>query len=82
MRSTEYSVGSLINHIQVDSQKLYLLGEALGNVIALPIMIAFGVFLMYTAVGISFLAGIAVLAIMLAITLLVGRRYSKYFKTR
>lgn len=77
IRSAEHSVGSLINHIQVDSQKLQLLGEALGNVIALPILILVGIYLMYSAAGLSFLAGIGVLLIMVVVILFVGRRYTK-----
>ena len=75
IRSADHSQGSLVNHIQVDSEKLYYLGLALGGVITLPILIAAGVFLMYSAVGISFLSGIGVIFIMGLINFAVGKKY-------
>jgi len=75
MRSAEHSQGSLVNHIQVDSDKLYNLGIAMGGVVILPLLIGVGIYFMYAAVGISFLAGIGVLIIMGAVNFCVGKSY-------
>ena len=75
MRSAEHSQGSLVNHIQVDSDKLYNLGVAMGGVVILPLLIGVGIYFMWAAVGISFLAGIGVLVIMGAVNFCVGKAY-------
>ncbi len=77
IRSPEHSQGSLINHIQVDSQKLYYLGMAVGGVVVLPLMIGVGIYFMWAAVGYSFVAGIGVLVIMSGVNFVVGKKYFK-----
>ena len=66
-----------MNHIQVDSEKLYYLGVAIGGTIVFPLLIIVGVYFMWTAVGLSFLAGIGVLLITAAINFCVGNGYFK-----
>ncbi len=77
LRSAEHSQGSLVNHIQVDSDKLYNLGLAMGGTMILPLLIGVGIYFMWAAVGISFLAGIGVLIIMGAVNFCVGKSYFK-----
>lgn len=82
IRSVDHSVGSLMNHIQVDSEKLYYLGMALGGAISLPLLIAAGVYFMYAAVGISFLSGVGVIVLMGLLNFVVGNKYLEYLKRR
>jgi len=63
IRSVEHSQGSLVNHIQVDSEKLFYLGNGIGHTLLLPMSIVVGIYFMWDAVGISFLSGIAVLGL-------------------
>jgi len=78
IQSAEHSQGSLVNHLQVDSEKLYYLGLALGGVMTLPILIGVGIYFMWMAVGIAFLSGIGVLLIMTLVNFIVGKTYLTY----
>jgi len=75
IQSAEHSQGSLINHIQVDTEKLYSLGLALGSAVTLPVLIGVGIYFMYMAVGIAFLPGIGVILLMTIVNFLVGKRF-------
>ena len=56
IRSVDHSQGSLVNHIQVDSEKLYELEVAIGGSMTMPLLIAIGLYFMYIAVGIFILS--------------------------
>jgi len=77
IRSAEHFQGGLVNHIQVDSQKLFNLGMGIGGSFVLPVAIGVGIYFMYAAVGISFLAGIGVLIIMSGVNFLIGMKFFK-----
>ena len=77
IRSVDHSQGSLVNHIQVDSDTLYELGIATGGSMTMPLLIAIGLCFMYIAVGISFLAGVGVLLIMTLINYVINKKYLK-----
>ena len=64
-----------MNHIQVDSEKLYYLGIAMGGTMIFPLLIIVGIYFMWAAVGWSFLAGVGVLLVTTAITFCVGGAY-------
>lgn len=78
IRSADHSLGSLVNHIQVDSEELAAVGDTLGDVLVLPFSIAVGLYLMYTAVGIAFLSALGVLLLMSLINYFFGKAYLKY----
>ena len=77
IRSVDHSQGLLVNHIQVDSDTLYELGIATGGSMTMPLLIAIGLYFMYVAVGISFLAGVGVLLIMTLINYVINKKYLK-----
>ena len=77
IRSVEHNSGSLVNHIQVDSGRMDYAAWHLSNVINLPIVLGVGIYLMWEAVGISFLSGIGVLALMSLINIFWGKFYFK-----
>jgi len=77
IRSAEHFQGGLVNHIQVDSGKLFNLGIGIGGSIVLPISIAIGIYFMWAAVGISFLSGIGVLIIMSGVNFWIGMKFFK-----
>ena len=77
IRSVEHNSGSLVNHIQVDSGRMDWVGWYLSNVINLPINLGIGLYLMWDAVGISFLSGMGVLALMSGINVLSSKLYFK-----
>ena len=64
IRSAEHNTGSLINHIQVDSERLSYTAWDLSHVITLPVVLSVGIYFMWASVGISFLSGLGVILIM------------------
>ena len=78
IRSVEHNSGSLVNHIQVDSGRMDWAAWYLSNVINLPVILGVGIYLMYVAVGISFLSGMGVLALMSGINILWSKLYFRY----
>jgi len=75
MRSVEHSQGSLVNHIQVDSETLYYMGMGLTNIVVLPISIGLGIYFMWSAVGVAFLAGLGMLILIGGINFFVSIKY-------
>ena len=74
IRSVEHSQGSLVNHIQVDSEKLFYLGMGVGHTLLLPITVSVGIYFMWAAVGISFLSGIGVLIVVSGINYILSKQ--------
>jgi uncharacterized membrane protein YciS (DUF1049 family) len=62
--SKDYQLSELVNYSQVDAQRLTNLGANTSAVIFLPIQLAVGMFLMYSFIGVSFLAGMGIIILM------------------
>jgi len=77
IRSVEHSQGSLVNHIQVDSEKLFYFGIGIGQTILLPLTLVIGVYFMWIAVGISFLSGMAMLFLIIFANSAIGKKTVK-----
>ena len=77
MRSAEHNAGSLVNHIQVDSQRLTYAAWELTNVISLPVTLGIGIYLMWVSVGISFLSGVGIILVMSLINTVFSKIYFK-----
>lgn len=78
MRSIDHSTGSLINHIQVDSEKIYNLAMAIGGSIILPLQIGVGIFMMCEVIGWAFWSGLGVIILMGGVNFLIGKRFYVY----
>lgn len=61
LRSPDQSFGQLMNYMQVDSAKLVLIVDNFASVVTMPIQILFGIYLLYTFIGISFLSGVVII---------------------
>lgn len=61
MRSTEQSLGKMMNYMQVDAYKLLPVSEQLASSLSAPFQIIAGVIMMYSFIGISATAGVLVL---------------------
>jgi len=77
IRSVEHNTGSLVNHIQVDSDRLNYAAWDLANVITLPVVLGVGIYFMWVSVGISFLSGLGVILVMSLINFLFSKMYFK-----
>ena len=77
IRSVEHSAGSLINHIQVDSESLNYAAWSLTNVSTLPVVLTVGIYLMWISVGASFLSGLGVILIMSGFNFICSKLYFK-----
>jgi len=77
MRSVDHNQGSLVNHIQVDSNRLTYLAWQLSNILNLPLIFGVGIYFMWAAVGISFLSGLGVLLIMGLVNFIFSKVYGK-----
>ncbi|KAL4503360.1 hypothetical protein ABPG72_000966 [Tetrahymena utriculariae] len=80
LSTDDYKVGSLVNMIQVDCQRLQLLCNQFSSICFLPLQIGFGLYLMSDTIGISFLFGVAVMVIMGIVNYFIGRFSLKYQK--
>ena len=77
IRSVEHSAGSLVNHIQVDSESLNYAAWSLNNVTTLPVVLSVGIYLMWISVGVSFFAGLGVILVMSGINFIFSKLYYK-----
>jgi len=77
MRSVDHNAGSLVNHIQVDSQRLTYAAWELTSVINLPVTLGVGIYLMWVSVGITFLSGLGVILVMSLINFVFSKIYFK-----
>src|SRR5689334_18505883 len=73
-RSVEHSLGSLVNHIQVDSMRLQKFGTVVEGFTSIPMMIIMGFYFMYSAVGLSFFAGFGVIAVNIVVNIAIGKK--------
>ena len=65
-----YSVSDIINYSQVDAQRMTYIGFQISSVLFAPIQIVIGLVLLYLNIGISFLVGLGVMAVMILLTLI------------
>jgi hypothetical protein len=77
MRSMSHSVGSLINNIQVDSEKIYYLAMTVGGSIILPIQILLGIFMLVYLIGFAIWSALLVIVVMGVINFSLGKIYFK-----
>jgi len=77
MRSVEHNQGSLVNHIQVDSERLTWTAWEMSNVMNLPVILGIGIYFLWVSVGISFLSGLGVILIMSLINYVFSKIYFK-----
>ncbi len=77
IRSAEHNAGSLVNHIQVDSDRLTYAAWELASVINLPITLGVGIYLMWASVGITFLSGLGVILVLSLVNFLFSKIYIK-----
>ncbi|EAS00380.2 ABC transporter C family protein (macronuclear) [Tetrahymena thermophila SB210] len=80
LSTDDYKVGSLVNMIQVDGQRLQFLFNQFSSICFLPLQLGFGIYLMSDIIGISFLFGVGVMLLMGFINFLIGRFSLKYQK--
>ena len=80
IRSQNHSIGSLINHMQVDAMKLDYLFQVISGVIIFPLQLAAGIYIMYYLVGIAFLPGFGIILLMSVVNYGLGKLYMKYQK--
>ncbi|KAL4492939.1 hypothetical protein ABPG72_020718 [Tetrahymena utriculariae] len=80
LSSDEYKSGTLINMLQVDTQRLQQFCTQSANITLLPIQLLFGLYLMYDSIGISFLFGFGVIVIMGLVNYIIGRFSLRYQK--
>jgi|JI6StandDraft_1071083.scaffolds.fasta_scaffold233198_1 ABC-type bacteriocin/lantibiotic exporter with double-glycine peptidase domain len=64
LSSKEFQLSELINYSQVDAQRMTFLGFYTSAIIFFPIQLGVGIYLMYSFIGISFLAGIGIILLM------------------
>ena len=65
-----YSAAEIVNYSQVDAQRMTNIGYQLSAVVFGPIQIAIGLVLLYLNIGVSFLVGLGVMALMILLTLI------------
>ena len=75
LRSPDHSFGSLMNNIQADSSKLCNIAWVMEGIFVFPATMLTGFYLMYNAVGLSFLAGLGVIILMAGVNYLLGKKY-------
>ncbi len=75
MRSAEHNQGSLVNHIQVDSERLAEIAWEISNVMNLPVILGVGIYFLWVSVGISFLSGLGVILVMSLINTIFTKIY-------
>lgn len=62
--SKEFQTSELINYSQVDAQRMTYLGFYTSAVLFFPVQLGIGIYLMYSFIGVSFLAGIGIIILM------------------
>jgi len=77
IRSVDHNAGSLVNHIQVDSESLNYTAWSLVNVVTLPVVLGIGIYLMCVAVGTSFFSGMGVIVVMSLVNFVFSKMYYK-----
>ena len=77
LRSKDHSVGSLVNHMQIDAQKLVYLSVYLSTIVIFPFQLAVGIAILYYVVGISFSIGLGIIIFMGFLDFINGKIFFK-----
>lgn len=77
----KYSISQIINYSQVDAQRMTNMGVQLTSVLYTPLQIMIGIWLMYSYIGVSFCAGLLVMALMITSTFFIAKQISKVNET-
>jgi ABC-type multidrug transport system fused ATPase/permease subunit len=78
LNNKKFSMGQLINIMQVDSGKLYYMTDYVAGVLFLPLRLLIGIVLMYTLVGVHFASGLGVMVMLGFLNYRQGKSFSKY----
>jgi ATP-binding cassette subfamily C (CFTR/MRP) protein 1 len=73
LNNKKFSVGQLINVMQVDANKFNNLADYVAGVLFLPIRLVIGIFLMYSLVGMHFMSGLGVMILVCIINYFQGK---------
>ena len=73
MANKKFSEAEIINYSQVDAERLTYVGDQVAAFIEGPLIFVIGLFMLYFAVGISFLSTIGCMAIMLVISYFISK---------
>ena len=73
-----YSSGEIINLVQVDCQKLWLIGENLASNVKLPVIIIVCFSILFYYLGWTFFCGIGVFFIAFIVNMVLGKKMSVY----
>lgn len=77
IRSKSHSVGSIINHYEIDCEKLRLLMTMIQDLFIIPIQLMIGIGIIYYLVGNSFLAGLGMMGIVSGIAYILTSKSSR-----
>lgn len=75
--SKKYTVAELINYSQVDAQRLTYLGFYSTAVLFIPFQLGVGIFLLYSFIGVSFLAGFGIIIVIGLVVFFVNKLNTK-----
>ena len=78
IRNREHSVGSIVNHYEIDCNKLEWLMNTIQDLVVIPIQILIGIGVIFWMVGSAFLAGIVVIIIVALFSYMISKRLGKY----
>lgn len=71
------STAELVNYTQVDAQRFTDIGWDLGSVLFAPAVLVFGIIYMYINLGLSFIAGMGVMILVLLIVYFITKRLNR-----
>jgi membrane protein YdbS with pleckstrin-like domain len=74
----QFSESDIINFSQVDAEKMTDMGFQMACLLLTPLQIVAGIAMMYWFIGISFLAGIGVMLLMIGFTFFLMKYVVKY----
>jgi ATP-binding cassette, subfamily C (CFTR/MRP), member 1 len=75
--SKKFPTSELINYSEVDAQRMSEMAYSLSDVILLPIQLAVGIYLMYSFIGVSFLAGMGIIFLLAVQTFFMSKLSTK-----
>jgi ABC-type multidrug transport system fused ATPase/permease subunit len=78
LNNKKFSIGKLVNLSQVDAASLQEFSKHIAGTIFLPIRLIIGILLMYILVGVHFIPGLVILALVSAFSYKQGKSFSKY----
>ena len=78
IRSNEHSEGSIVNHYEIDCEKLEFMMRLIQDLIVLPIQLLIGIAIIYWLVGSALIGGIVVIVCVLISTFLISKKQTIY----